>query len=480
MSNNETQSQGAPAPAKKPFKMPDIYIVLAVFILFVAVLTYIVPAGQYDRATLETSHGVQKLVVAGTYHTIEQQPVGLMDLVTAIPDGLKRAAGIVFLTFMVGGCMGLIKRAGLIDMGVQNLNRSVGDKGFLVIPILMTVFTGLAAFIGVPELSLAYLPVLLPLFYRLGYDGMTATAVSLLGPCIGFTFGLTIPGSVGVGQQIAQLPIFSGSGFRAIVLCVVLCISIVYVMRYAAKVKADPTRSLTADTDKEMKAIIAKEDAAKGVQVFTSRQKAAGIACLVMFPMAIALILMKNLGFEAIGGLFLFIGIIAAVIAGKSAQQVCDDVNAGMRDMMVAALLCGVASAIAVVMDKGMITDTLVYWLENMMRSVPAGISTIAIFWEQSIFNFLIPGATALTVLTMPILSPLATLLDINQQAVVSANAWGGQLTDIFFPTSGFFVATLVIAKVEFGKWLRFYTPLMLTLGVVASIALYLMQSMGI
>ncbi|MDO5091731.1 MAG: YfcC family protein, partial [Cardiobacteriaceae bacterium] len=120
---------------------------------------------------------------------------------------------------------------------------------------------------------------------------------------------------------------------------------------------------------------------------------------------------------------------------------------------------------------------TLVYWLESMLHSVPKEWTAIAIFWEQSVFNFLVPGATALTVLTMPVLAPLGTLLHLDPQAVVSANAWGGQLTDIFFPTSGFFVATLVIAKVEFGKWLRFYTPLMLVLGGIASVALFLMQS---
>lgn len=475
-----SQASAPDGKGRKKFRMPDIYIVLVLFILFVAVMTYIIPAGQYERQSVETSHGMQILVVAGTYHEITQQPVGAMDLVSAIPNGLKRAAGIVFLTFMVGGCMGLIKRAGLIDMGVQKLSGAVGDKGFMVIPILIAIFTGLAAFIGVPELSLAYLPVLLPLFYRLGYDGMTATAVALLGPCMGFTFGLTIPGSVGVGQQIAQLPMFSGSAFRAVVLMLVVAVTMAYVMRYAARVKRDPGSSLTRESDQDMRARIAEEEANRGEQVFTARQKLAGGACVVMFPLAIVLILTQNLGFESIGGLFLCIGIAAAALAGKKPQQICDDVNAGMRDMMVAALLCGVASAIAVVMDKGVITDTLVYWLESMMRSVPPEMTAIAIFWEQSLFNFLIPGATALTVLTMPIISPLASLLDISQQAVVSANAWGGQLTDIFFPTSGFFVATLTISKVEFGKWLRFYTPLMLILGAIASVSLYLMQSLSI
>lgn len=468
------------ATTRKAFKMPDIYIVLAIFILVMAAFTYIIPAGQYERQELQTVHGKQTLVVAGTYHRIEQQPVGVMDLVTAIPDGLKRASGIVFLTFMVGGGMGLIKRAGLIDMGIHKLIRAVGDKGFLVIPILIGIFTGLASFIGVPELSLAYLPILLPLFYRLGYDGMTAVAVALLGPCMGFTFGLTIPGSVGMGQEIAQLPIFSGSAFRALVLITVSVVSIAYVMRYAAKVKRDPSKSLSLESDKALRAVYLKEDADKADATYSKRQASAGIACFVLFPIAIALILINNLGFEAIGGLFLFIGITAAAIAGKKPQQICDDVNAGMRDMMVAALLCGVASAIAVIMDRGIITDTLVFWLESLMRTVPPELSAIAIFWEQSLFNFLIPGATALTVLTMPVISPLASLLGISQQAVVSANAWGGQLTDIFFPTSGFFVATLALARVDFTRWIRFYTPLMLLIGAIASVSLYLMQAFAI
>lgn len=159
---NDIKEKEAP---KKGFKMPDIYIILGCFILVMAVLTYIVPAGQYDRQVVETAHGVQNLVVSGTYKTVEQHPAGFFDIITAIPLGFDRAVGIVVLTFMVGACMGLIKRAGLIDLGVQRLSRAVGTSEFLVAPILMFVLSLLAAFIGVPELSLAYLPVFLPLSY---------------------------------------------------------------------------------------------------------------------------------------------------------------------------------------------------------------------------------------------------------------------------------------------------------------------------
>ncbi len=457
--------------------MPDIYIVLGIFILFMAALTYIVPAGRYERQKVQTPHGLNEVVVAGSYKQIEQHPVGFMDLVTAIPDGLTRASGIVFLTFLVGAGMGLIKRAGLIDIGVQKLAVAVGDKEILIIPGLMILFSTLGAFIGVPELSLAYLPILLPLFYRLGYDGMTAMAVSLLGPCIGFIYGLTIPGSVGVGQVIAQLPMFSGSGFRAVVLAIAVLMAVAYTMSYATRVKKDRSKSLTLDTDRELRANLA--GAEQAAVVATPRQIWAGLACCAMFPLAIAAILIGHLGFGAIGGLFLLIGLVAAVIAGKGPQQICDDLNASMRDMMVAALLCGVASAIAVVMDKGVITDTLVFYLESILRAVPSQVSAIGIFWMQALFNILIPGATALTLLTMPVLSPLGALLDIPQQVIVTANAWGGQLTDIFFPTSGFFVATLMLAKVEYSKWVRFFFPLMMALGVMSSFALVLQEAMG-
>jgi len=473
--------QDADIPAKsKKFKMPDIYVVLGVFILFAALLTYVIPAGQYDRDTIQTGIGTRVVVVPETYQKIEPHPVGFIELVSAIPDGLKRAAGVVFLTFMVGGCMGLIKRAGIVDLGINSLINAVGNKGFLVIPIFIVIFSTLASFIGTPELALAYLPVLLPLFYRLGYDGMTATAVSLLGPCLGFTFGVAIPASVGAGQQIAQIPMFSGSGFRMVIMIIMMLVGTAYVMWYAARIKNDPNKSLSKESDLTLRTQIAAEEANRGELVFNSRQKIAGLACIILFPIAIGMILMKGLGFEAISGLFLFIGITVAAIAGKKVQEICDDLNAGMRDMMVASLICGIASSIAVVMDRGLITDTLVFWLENMMRSVPPALTAIAIFWEQSIFNCLIPSASGLTFLTMPIISSLADLLDIPAQVVVSANAWGGQITDIFFPTSGFFLAALAIGKIEYSKWIRFYTPLMLIMGVIASGALYCMQAFNV
>lgn len=207
MSDLTKKTEDAP-PRKRSFKLPDIYIILGSFVLLMALLTYVIPAGSYDRQLVETTKAMQNLVVSGTYKEIAPNPAGFFDVITAIPYGFEKAAGVIVLTFMVGACMGLLKRAGIVDLGIQKLSGALGKSDYLVAPLLMVAVCIIAAFIGTPELSLAYLPVFLPLFYRLGYDGMTATAVALLGPCMGFIFGITVPASGGMGQQIAQIQMF--------------------------------------------------------------------------------------------------------------------------------------------------------------------------------------------------------------------------------------------------------------------------------
>lgn len=151
--------------SKKRFKLPDIYIILGTFILVMAALTYVIPAGEYERQLVETAKGVQNLVVSGTYKEIEPHPAGWLEIITAIPYGFEKASGVIILTFLVCACMGLLKRCGIIDLGIQKLSGAVGGCDYLVAPMLMAAVSIVSAFIGTPELSLAYLPVFLPLFY---------------------------------------------------------------------------------------------------------------------------------------------------------------------------------------------------------------------------------------------------------------------------------------------------------------------------
>ncbi len=441
--------------------MPDVYLILLAFVLLMGLLTWLVPAGSYERELRETLLGTRAVVLPGTYQLVEASPVGFMQLVTALPDGLSSASEIVFMTLLVGGAVGVIARAGILEFGIHHLLRALGTRAELTIPILMAMFALLAAFIGTPELAIAYLPIILPLFRRLGYDAVTATATALLATSLGFTFGITAPTTVGVGQSIAQLPLFSGAAVRALVWLGAIALCAAYVLRHARRTRQAPS-----------------DEGTHALPVFSARLRwAAGVTAL-LFVAVIASIIVFGLKFNAIGGLFVLMAVTGALVAGRSPNGICEDFNAAFRDILVGALICGFARAIAVVMEQGQIADTVVHHLETLTGDMSSYAALLSIFGFQALFNLLVSSGSGQTILTMPVLVPLGDLLDITRQTLVLATQFGDGLTNLVFPTSGYFVATLAIGKVGYPAWLRFYAPLFATLALYAGAVLCLAHAL--
>ncbi|RQW28552.1 YfcC family protein [Rhodobacteraceae bacterium CH30] len=445
----------------KTWPMPDVYLILAVFILLMGLLTWLVPAGSYEREIRETLLGMREVVLPGTYQEVAASPVGFMQLVTALPDGLSSASEIVFMTLLVGGAVGVIARAGILDFGIHHLLAALGTRAELTIPILMAMFALLAAFIGTPELAIAYLPIILPLFRRLGYDAVTATATALLATSLGFAFGITAPTTVGVGQSIAGLPLFSGAVVRGAIWAGAISLCAVYVMRYARSIRQSPASGCVYEAPH-----------------FSVRLKWATMVTAGIFTAVIASIIIYGLKFNAISGLFVLMAIAGALLAGRSPNTICDDFNAAFRDILVGALICGFARAIAVVMEQGQIADTIVHYLETLTQGLSSYAALLSIFGFQALFNLLVSSGSGQTILTMPILVPLGDLLGITRQTLVLATQFGDGLTNLVFPTSGFFVATLAIGKVAYHHWLRFYAPLFLALLLYAVTVLCLAHAL--
>lgn len=453
-------------------KLPNIYLILVGFMAVVAVLTRLVPAGSYQRTEMMTAAGPRMVAVADSFQFLPASPVTLWQFITAIPDGMVGAADIVFMTLLVGGSVGLIRRCGVVDLGIEMLSRAVGGHSQRLIPLLMSLFATICGFIGVPELAIAFLPMLLPMFYRMGYDGMTAAAVALLPTTLGFAFGITIPGTVGIGQSIAQLPMFSGAAYRAGLLALVMLVAIAYTWRYASRVKANPAASLVFDSDAQLRTRLLS---ARAPQTrFSARQRLAGVFCALALVGVIAAVLNWQLSFNAISGLFLTVAVTTALLAGKRANALCEDLDESFREILVGALICGLARAISVLMSHGQIADTIVYGIVNLVADLHGVVATIAVFVCQAMFNSLIPSGSGQTVLTMPVLVPMADLLGITRQTMVLATQMGDGITNILFPTSGYFIATLAIARIDYLKWLRFYLPLfgVLCLLAMGSLAL--------
>ena len=460
-----------PKSRKPKFQMPHIFALLFSFIVITVILTYIVPAGVYDR--IEGPEG-RMMIDPDSYHLVEKTPVSLLGLFIAVPQGFVDAGWIVVLTFCVGGGFVIIKKTRIIEVVVDNIARKFSKKGLLIIPILMIAFALLDAFIGMCELTMVYVPLILGLVLALGFDSVTAAAIALVGSCAGFTAALTNPFTVGIAQKIAGLPLYSGIRFRIVTLAVTTAIGILYVMRYAVKVRKNPGLSQVYEQDLVTKANMKQsEEALKA----SPRQKTAGIAALILFAVMIYGVLRFQWDLPEIGGTFIAIGIVTGLIAGLKGNEICEAFMEGCQDVLMGALVIGLARGIVVVMNQGQIIDTLIYALSMGVKGLPGSITAVGMLGVQAVFSFLVPSGSGMTLITMPIMAPLADLVHITRQTAVLALQYADGISNILTPTSGYFMATLAIAKVPYEKWFKFMWPLFIIWTATGAVFLIIAQA---
>ena len=441
-------------------KIPHTFIILSMFILVMSIMTYIIPAGAYERVLNDSGISV---LDPSSYKVVASTPVTLMQLLTAIPQGFVDAGWIIALTFFVGAGFAVVQKIGTIPAMIQFLSSRFTHKtSLLVIPILMLVFSGIDLFIGMPELTIIYIPIIMPLMLSLGFDSMTAAAVALCGSAAGFSTAITNPFTVGIGHKISGLPLYSGWEFRLVAYAIILSVSIFYVMRYANKIKNDPKLSLTYDEDlakKEKLANITNKDV---VIVLNKRQQLASFFALAVLIIMIFGVLIFKWDMPQMSAMFLTIGIGSGIIAGLSGDELCETLLDGCRDMLLGAMIIGTARGISVVMTEGQIIDTVVNVLANALQSMPGTFTVIGMLLAVTLFNFLIPSGSGKSVILFPILAPLSDAVGINRQIAVLAYQFGDGFSNIIYPTSGFFMAAISIAGVKWNKWVQFYTPLFL------------------
>ncbi|WBU56605.1 YfcC family protein [Paracoccus sediminicola] len=438
--------------------MPDIYVILFVFTAIAAIATHFIPAGEFDRVELPNG---RVAIDAESFRYVEADPVGLTQFMMAVPNGLVDASVVVFFTFIIGGMFMVIRRTGVIEVAVDKLTRRFAGRSVLVIPVLMTVFAVVATLIGTQELSLVYVPVILPLMIALGFDSMTAVAVALVATTSGFTAGVLNPINTGLGQTIAQVPLWSGLGLRAVLFVCLLAVGILYTVRYAARLPDDSGKSLLSDdpaeADKRKRYRHATSDAPLQ---FSSRQMAAGIVALLFFAVMVWGVLSQGWFMLEMSGLFVIMGVVVGLVAGLKPGEICDGFNEGFRDVLVGAMIVGIARAVAVMLEQGQVMDTMVNGLGTLVGGFPEVLSAVGMFISQLGFNFVIPSGSGQALVTMPIMAPLSDLIGVTRQTSILAYQLGDGLSNIIFPTSGYFMATLALAGVSWDRWVRFFLPL--------------------
>ncbi|WP_250543372.1 YfcC family protein [Staphylococcus pseudoxylosus] len=464
----------APKPKKK-FKMPHIYVILFIFGVIATLATYIVPSGEFKR--IKGPEG-REMVDADSFHYITSAPVGIVDFISIIPRGLIEAGEIVFFTLIIGGMFMVLRRTGIIEIAVDNLARRFIYKSIFIIPVLTTVFAIVATLIGTAELSLVYIPVIIPLIIALGYDSITATAIALCGTVVGFTVGVLNPINTGLAQKLSGIPVFSGIGLRIVLFIVVLAVTIIFIMRYARKVQKQPTLSSVYEDDSEKRELyqhITEHAPSKA----TTRQKWGIAVIFAFFIILVYGVTTQGWFMVEMAGLFIFMGVIVGYVSGLSMQTICKAFNDGFKDVLMGAIIVGLARSIAVVLEDGKIMDTIVHGLGSVIDGTTPTIAVIGMYAVQMLINFIISSGSGQALVTMPIMAPLSDMLGITRQTAVLAFQLGDGFTHIFYPTSGYFMAALAIGGVSYTKWIRFFFPLFIIWAIISIITLIIAQLSG-
>lgn len=473
----------------KQIKIPHVFVLLTGVIFFCSLLTYILPSGTYQREEKTYGELTRTVVIPGTYEKSAKHislkgviigdkqegkvsPVSFLGFLTAIPRGLEQAADIIFFIFIIGGAFGILQRTGTITAFLQSLLTLFAGKNILLTIIIMVIVAAGGSTLGMGEEFIPLVPLFLIVSDKMGYDRIYGLALVMLAADIGFAAATTNPFTVQIAQGIAEVPLLSGSVFRIIFAACCLVVTLVYVIRYGARIKNDPSKSFVADNKVEL-----PEDTFKK-QALTRSHILVMVSCLVIF--IVVLYAVQTMGWwlnEMSGGFFLM-GIVAALISRLSLAEATKAFIKGMEDMVVAALVVGFARGIQVVMVDGQIMDSIIYSVASILQNYPTTFAAEGMLLFQTVLNFLIPSGSGQAAVTMPLMAPLSDVIGLTRQTAVFAFTCGDGFSNTIIPTSGVLMAMLTLAKIPFEKWLRFMLPLFIQLialsGIFLAIAVWI------
>ncbi|MDO8986433.1 YfcC family protein [Cypionkella sp.] len=470
-------AKSAPESDSLASRFPTAYTILFALIIVVAGLTWIIPAGKFDR--VENEAVGREVAVAGTYKTVDPNPQGFIDILLAPTAGFydpdsyaANAIDVSLFVLFLGGFLGVVNATGSIDTGIRAAMRKLKGREIWMIPILMSLFALGGTTYGMAEETLAFYPLLIPAMLVAGFDTMTAVAVILLGAGIG-TLGSTInPFATVIASNAAGVAFTEGMVFRFVLLLGGLAICIAYVTRYALRVKADPARSIVAaQAERNRKAFLSdNEDATQ--DRLTGTQSAVLLLFAATFVALIWGVSSQGWWMAQMGALFLGMAILIGLVARLGEKRLTSTFVDGARDLLGVALIIGLARGIVVIMEQGLIADTILNSAAQAVGGLPELAFINLMFWIEVAMSFLVPSSSGLAVLSMPIMAPLADFAGVTRDLVVTAYQSASGLVNLITPTSAVVIGALAIGRVSYDRWIVFVWPLLLILTIFISAVL--------
>ncbi len=411
-------------------RVPNTYVIIAMLITLCAIATWFVPGGSY--VTGEDGTLVYELVDA-----VPQT----WQVFSAIYHGFVKQAGIIIFILVVGGAFWLLNATGAVSAGISRFIRRVGRYDKLVLVALTLLFSLAGAVFGMSEETIPFIGIVVPLVVSMGYDAFMGMLIVYVAANVGFSSAFLNPFTVGIAQGMAGLPLFSGMNYRFFCWGLLTLLMVLFVMVYARRTRRARPAAAAVGT---------------GVApVLTGRQKAILLVLLATVVMLIVGVTCWDWYMPEITGLFLLMGIVCGIIAGFGANRIADELMAGARDILSAALVVGFASGIVVILQDGHIVDSILHGLQSGLDGTGPVASLSAMYGIQALINFLIPSATAKAAITIPIMAPFSDLVGVSRQAMVLAFQFGDGFTNMITPTSGVLVAALAMARIPYEKWVK-------------------------
>lgn len=438
-------------------KHPDSLIIVGAVLIFATFLTWIIPAGQFDREVVDN----REILVPGSYRAVEQQPQGISVVLLAPVKGFIAASQIIAFVLIIGGAFAVVQKTSAIEAGLYNIIRICLDRPSyrkILIPMLMVLFSLAGATFGMSEEMLLFILITIPFAHALGYNTIVGVAIPFIATGAGFAGALTNPFTIGIAQGIAELPIFSGWQYRLVVWASLTTTAIIYVMRYANSEQA----RIDNDSLSPGSSSFAKEPATVVQEPLTS----ARAAILVVFLVAVILLIIGSTFWgwyiNEITGLFIGVAIVTAIIGRLGANNAIAVFMEGAGRMMSAAMVIAFAKGILILTSDGKIIDTILYTMAQWIEGAHPVVSAQLMFFVQNVINFFVPSGSGQAALTMPIMSPLGDLLGVTRQTTVLIFQLGDGIGNMIIPTSGVTMGVLSAAKIPYVRWVRWVAPLII------------------
>ncbi len=519
-------------------KLPHTYVIIFYIILFAALLTWIVPGGEFEREKVEVGGSERTVIVKDSYHSVPRN-IQTWQIFAAMFRGIEAKADIVVFIFIVGGAFMIITKTKAIDTGIHEFitysnrlrNKFIFKKidiDHIIFIVIIFVFSMFGAVFGMSEETIPFVMIFIPLAVSMGYDSIVGVSLVFVAAAVGFAGAILNPFTIGIAQTIAGIePLFSGFQYRFVVWMLLNIITVVYILRYAKKIKKKPSASPVFEDDEfwrrtsnqthieligkstgrawlvfgfislalilfsvlypqtELKIgneihtkqpLIPIFSAIFVIGGFFSLRKSPAPFILHMLMSSIMFLIIGVMGYgwyiSEIATLFFALGLFAGAAAGFSPNDITKHFLFGVKDIASAALIVGFAGGIITILEDGKIIDTILYEVSNSITGFGHTASISVMFLFQSMINVFIPSGSGQAALTMPIMAPLSDLIGVSRQSAVLAFQFGDGFTNMITPTSGVLIGVLGVAKIPYEKWFKFILPFIIILTIAGILLL--------